>query len=25
LLGSVAEGLAHRSTRAVLLGSLPGR
>ncbi|GIJ76133.1 Nucleotide-binding universal stress protein, UspA family [Micromonospora phaseoli] len=25
LLGSVAEGLAQRSTRAVLLGSLPGR
>ncbi|MBQ1025251.1 universal stress protein [Micromonospora sp. C95] len=25
LLGSVAEGLTHRSTRAVLLGSLPGR
>ncbi|PZF94745.1 universal stress protein [Micromonospora deserti] len=25
LLGSVAEGLAERSTRAVLLGSLPGR
>ncbi|MGS2616271.1 universal stress protein [Micromonospora sp. LZ34] len=25
LLGNVAEDLAHRSTRAVLLGSLPGR